>query len=121
MDLIYARAMAAAEAGDDALAQALLDHALALTPHFAEAYVLRGVVRRADGDPEGAVDDLLRAVSLEPRHFIASRMLADLSLAKGDKRAAYDFLQQALKANPHDAGALAEARRLARDVEGQEI
>lgn len=121
VDLLYARAMAGVDAGESRIAIDLLDHAIALAPHFAEAYVLRGALRRANADIPGATGDLSMAVALEPRHFLAHRMLAELCVLRGDKRGAYDHLQRALAANPHDASALAEVRRLARDVDGQDI
>lgn len=117
---LFARAIASAEASDDALAAKLLDHVVGLSPHFAEGYVLRGLTRRNIGDLAGAEGDLRQAVSLEPRHFLAHRMLAELALARGDKRAAYEHLQDALVANPHDQAAIADARKLRREFEGQE-
>ncbi len=117
---LYARALASAEASDSALAVELLDHVIGLSPNFAEGFVLRGLARRRIGDEEGAADDLRHAVKLEPRHFLAHRMLAELAIADGDKRAAYGHLQDALAANPHDEAAISEARRLRREFDGQE-
>ncbi|MEM6539079.1 MAG: hypothetical protein AAF668_15275 [Pseudomonadota bacterium] len=119
--LLFRRSLVAFENADTGAASQLLDHTISLAPHFAEAFVTRGAVRRATGDVNGATTDLQRAVALEPRHFIALRMLAELHVKEGDDRLAYEYLQQALRIHPKDRGAIAEAQRLLRRIDGQEI
>jgi predicted Zn-dependent protease len=121
VDILFDRAQASAEAGEFALAEALLDTVIGLAPHFSQGWALRGVIRLGGENRAGALADFSRALELEPRQFEVRLALAELHLAGGDKRAAYDLLQQALEWNPHDDRARDLARRLRREIDGQEI
>jgi len=121
VDVLYERASAAAAAGALDLASALLDHALGLSPGFAQAYALRGAVRLRAENQAGSIADFSRAIELEPRQFEARVALAEIMLAGGDKRGAYDMFQKALEWNPHEAHARDRARKLLEQLNGQEI
>lgn len=121
VDILYSRAVSAIDAGKVDLAGALLDHAIGLSPNFAQAYALRGAVRLRAEDGNGAITDFSRAIDLEPRHFEARVALAEIMLAGGDKRGAYAMLQKALEWNPLDEHARSRARKLRDDLDGQEI
>jgi tetratricopeptide (TPR) repeat protein len=121
VDLLYQRAAAAAEAENFDLAGALLDHAIGLSPSFAQAYALRGAVRLSAEDQPGAIADFSRAIELEPRQFEATIALAEIMLAAGDKRGAYAMLQKALEWNPHEQHARDRAKKLREELNGQEI
>jgi len=121
VDILFERALSAADAGKLDLAGALLDHAIGLAPNFAQAYALRGAVRLRDGDQTGSITDFSRAVELEPRQFEARIALAEIMLGSGDKRGAYEMLQKALEWNPHEVHARERARELRDQLDGQEI
>jgi len=121
VDLLYQRAVAAADAGEFGLAAALLDTATGLSPSFAQAYVVRGAIRLRLDDQPGSVEDFTRAIELEPRHFGARIALAEIMLAGGDERSAYEMLQRALEWNPHEQHARERARKLRNRLDGQEI
>lgn len=121
VDVLYARAEAAASAENYDLAGALLDHVLGLSPSFAQGYALRGAVRLSAEDAPGALADFTRAVELEPRQFEATIAIAEVMLAGGDKSGAYDMLQKALEWNPHEKHARDRARKLREELNGQEI
>ncbi len=121
VDLLFERATVALDAGQFDLAGALLDHAIGLSPSFAQAYALRGAVRLNNENTAGAIEDFTRAVDLETRHFEARIALAEIMLAGGDKRGAYDMLQRALEWNPHEPHARDRARKLREELNGQEI
>ncbi len=121
VDLLYARAAASVEAQEWDLAGALLDHALGLAPSFAQGYALRAIVRLHNENQDGAVTDLNRTIELEPRHFHARIALAEIMASGGRKEEAYAMLQRALEWNPHAEAAREEARRLRREIDGQEI
>ncbi|MEM9015063.1 MAG: tetratricopeptide repeat protein [Pseudomonadota bacterium] len=121
VNLLYARAEVSADAGEYELADALLDHVVGLAPNFAQGYALRGAVRLGNEDRGGAIDDLFRALELEPRHFEVRTALAELLLASDQKRDAYDMYQKVLEWNPHDEHARERARALRRELDGQEI
>lgn len=114
-NLLYDRAFASAAAGRHDIALALCDHVVGLAPSFAQGYALRGTVKNALGDADGAALDFEKALALEPRQFEVRSSLAELLLAAGRKREAYDMTQEALRWNPHDAEALDRARLL-RDI-----
>ncbi|MEQ1930496.1 MAG: tetratricopeptide repeat protein [Parvularculaceae bacterium] len=121
VDLLYARAGASLEDGEDDLALALLDHVVGLAPHFAQGYALRGVVRLGQSDHAGAVSDFSRAIELEPRQFEVRIALAEILLGNGAKEDAYKMFQKALEWNPHDEHALRRAKALRDELAGQEI
>lgn len=121
VDLLIGRALSGLEARQYDLAEALLDHAIGLSPHFAQGYALRGAARSASDDQAGAIADFSRAIELEPRHFEARIALAEIMLAGGDIRGAYDMLQKALEWNPHEPHARERARALRQKLDGQEI
>lgn len=121
VDLLYDRANLAANNGAFDLSLALLDHIVGLAPNFAQGYALRGSVRLAAEDKAGAIEDFSKVLELEPRQFEVRTTLAQLLLAGGERRAAYEMFQKALEWNPHDEYARREARTLRREIDGQEI
>ncbi len=121
VDVLYQRANTAADSGHFDLAEALLDHAVGLAPSFAQAYALRGAIRLQTDDAPGAIADFSHAVELETRQFDARIALSEIMLASGDKRGAYDMLQEALQWNPHEEHARERAKKLRDDLNGQEI
>jgi tetratricopeptide (TPR) repeat protein len=121
VDLLYARAELSADNGAFDLAEALLDHVVGLAPNFAQGYALRGSLRLVQDNRVGAIEDFSKALELEPRHFEVRTALAEILLAGGDKREAYEMFQKVLEWNPHDENARFRARALRRDLDGQEI
>lgn len=121
VDVLFLRAETAADAGRFDLSEALLDHVVGLAPHFAQGWALRGIVRLRADKQAVAIEDLSRALDLEPRQFEASIALAEILLAGGRKAEAFELFQKALEWNPSEAHALERARKLRRDLEGQEI
>jgi tetratricopeptide (TPR) repeat protein len=121
VDLLFHRALAALDAGEIDLSGALLDTAIGLSPHFAQAYAVRGSIRLRQDDQPGAVADFNRTIELEPRQFEARIALAELMMASGDDRGAYEMLQHALEWNPHEEHARERARKLRNRIDGREI
>lgn len=121
VDLLFERAEESADRGENALAIALLDHVVGLAPNFAQGYALRGAVKVHADDTSGAIEDFSKVLELEPRHFEVRIMLAQILLASGAKREAYDMFQKALEWNPHDEDVRRRARTLRRELDGQEI
>lgn len=121
VDVLFARAQASADAGEFDLAESLLGHVIGLSPNFAQGFAMRGAVRLAQQNPAGALADLEKTIILEPRQFEARVALAEIMLVSEAEREAYDMLQKALEWNPHQERARNLARRLRRDLDGQEI
>jgi tetratricopeptide (TPR) repeat protein len=121
VDLLFERAEQSLSEEKVDLAIALLDHAIGLSPSFAQAYALRGAARLTNEDTAGAIGDFTRTIELEPRQFEARIALAEIMLAGGDKKAASDMLQKALEWNPQEEYARERARKLREELDGQEI
>jgi tetratricopeptide (TPR) repeat protein len=83
------------------LALLLLDEVTELAPDFAEAWNKRAALHYRMGEYAGALEDIEKALKLEPRHFgalaVKSAILADMSNWP-DALAAY---RAALAINPH--------------------
>jgi tetratricopeptide (TPR) repeat protein/predicted Ser/Thr protein kinase len=78
------------------------DRALARMPHFAKAYVDRGLARREKGDRTGAIDDYTRALNLDPR---VAGVYVNRSIAKkeaGDPAGAKEDLNRAIEVDPQE-------------------
>lgn len=121
IDLLMTRGLAASEARDFAVAQALFDAVTELAPHFAEGWNQRASARRAAGDTAGAVSDLERALALEPRHFGALLGLAAVLEQEGQIKAALEAARRALALNPHLKAAEEKIRVLTGKLEGRGI
>jgi len=120
-DLLVARASAAAEAQKRDLAMKLLNAAVELQPDYAEAWNRRAYVYYLDNDYKRALGDLRRVLALEPRHYKALEGLGNLLLQLGEKKAALEAYESALKVNPNLPAARASRDELKVQVEGQGI
>lgn len=121
VSILYARAKASVDSGEFELASVLLDHAIGLSPNFAQSFALRGIVRLALAEEDGALDDFSKTLALEPRQFEVHIAIAELLLARQKKDDAYAQYQKALEWNPHDEIARDRARTLLREISSQEI
>ena len=121
VDLLYARAQESVADDQPDLALDLLEHVIGLAPNFAQGYALRGAIRLNEDNQAGAIADFSKVLELEPRQFEVRTALANILLASGEKRDAYDMFQKVLEWNPHDEGITRRARALRRELDGQEI
>jgi tetratricopeptide (TPR) repeat protein len=95
--------------------------AITLKPDFAEAFHQRAIARYQAGDTPGAVTDLGETVRLEPRNFLAYRVLADISSAREDWKAAYLAWQKVLEIDPHTQGGQERLRDLKVKAVGEDL
>ncbi len=93
-------AMARREVYDFAGAKALLDEAVARSPNYAEVFNQRGFIRFLQDDYDGALEDVDRAIELEPRHFAAMAGRALILMRQGRHRLAQAQLRQAVAIHP---------------------
>lgn len=84
-------------------AAAAYDRALAIDPENAMAYENRGLLRKEQGDLQGARSDLAQALRLDPRSRGAALALAGVHRALDDARAAAAVLTNALEHAGDDA------------------
>jgi tetratricopeptide (TPR) repeat protein len=120
-DLLVARASAAAEAENRDLAMKLLNAAVELQPDFAEAWSRRAYLFYLDNDYKRALGDLRRVLALDPRHYKALEGLGNLLLQLGEKKAALEAYDSALKVHPNLPDAKKSRDELKIQVEGQGI
>ncbi len=95
--------------------------AITLKPDFAEAFHQRAIARYQAGDTPGAVADLGETVRLEPRNFLAYRVLADIASAREDWKAAYLAWQKVLEIDPQTQGGQERLRDLKVKAVGEEL
>ena len=120
-DLLMNRAMQAIGTKDWGLSQELLDKVVILDPHWAEAWNKRATARFFADDYDGAMADLAKAVTLEPRHFGAlTGMGFILQKTNLDKRALQVF-RKALEYNPKQDEIRKIVDKLTLEVEGRPI
>ena len=83
VDVMMSRVVANTAGRHYGLALLLLDEVTELAPDFAEAWNKRAALRYRMGEYAGALDDIEKALKLEPRHFgalaVKSAILADTS------------------------------------------
>lgn len=72
-----------------------------MDPQFAEAWNKRATVRFLMGDLEGSIDDVVRALELESRHFGALAGLGQIYEKLKDVPLAITAFEKAVAINPH--------------------
>ncbi|MBN2906801.1 MAG: tetratricopeptide repeat protein [Rhodobacteraceae bacterium] len=121
MDLLLQRGRDATEAGDfeTAIAHltALTDHA----PGFAEAFNARALAYYRAGLYGPALDDLGRALTLNPSHFGAMTGLGTLLEETGQRDAALAAYRAAYAIQPHDPDLEEAVARLEQMTSGQTL
>jgi tetratricopeptide (TPR) repeat protein len=120
-DLLVARAGAAVEAQNRALAMKLLDAAVELQPDYVEAWNRRAYLFYLDNDYKRALGDLRRVLALDPHHYKALEGLANLLVHLGEKKAALEAYNTLLKVHPNLPDAKKSRDDLVIEVEGQGI
>jgi len=86
--------------GDATAAIAHFNEAIRLDNQFPEAYISRGIVRRAKGETDGAIADYTAALKLDPKSVRAYINRGISRNAKGDKEGAIQDYSEAIKLDP---------------------
>jgi tetratricopeptide (TPR) repeat protein len=97
-------------AGDPARALVEADRALRLDRESIAAYYAKAAALARFGDGDAARAVLLDATRREPRNFVTWALLGDLSVRRGDLRAAQGDYRRAARLNPRDPGLAKLAR-----------
>ncbi|HVY61268.1 MAG TPA: hypothetical protein VHF22_06410, partial [Planctomycetota bacterium] len=77
-------------------ARAALDRVVALSPRHAFAYACRGYLRQAQGDLDGALEDVRRAEKLDGKRTFGPFLAAVVLAKKGERAAALDAIERAV-------------------------
>lgn len=85
--------------------------AIELSPNYAEAYVQRGLAKRARGDLEGSIQDYEKAVSIDPKSIVGNRFVAQAYSNRGfikmnalEVDTAIEDFTKAININPNEDG-----------------
>lgn len=120
MDLLLQRGRDALEAGD---AIAAIEHLTALTDHapdFAEGWSTRAAALHRAGRYGEAVDDIARALALNPQHFGALAGLGLILEETGYETRALEVFRAAQAIHPHQPAIRRAVERLEARVSGRD-
>lgn len=121
MDMLLQRGEGALDIGDP---ESAIGHLTALTDHapdFATGWQARAAAFAMLGQTGPAIEDLRRALQLEPRHFVALTQLGALLEEMGDTHRALAAYRASLKIHPYQQEALDAVARLERETSGTRI
>lgn len=93
-------AMDARESYDFDKALRLLDEVVAAAPDYAEGWNQRAFIRFLKDDFDGSLDDIERALELEPEHFAALAGKAIILMRQGRMELGQQALRQAVEIHP---------------------
>ena len=96
---------------------ALIDHA----PNFAEGYNARATAYFEAGLYGPSLSDIVRVLSLEPRHFGALAGLGVILEETGDSTRALEAFRAALAIHPHRSDLIEAVERLEAELQGTAI
>lgn len=121
LDLLLQRGEGALDIGD---ADSAIGHLTALienAPHFAPGWQARAAAFAQIGQTGPALEDLRRALQLEPRHFLALTQLGVLLEEMGDTDRALAAYRASLAVHPHQQEAIDGVARLEQATSGTRI
>ena len=120
-DLLMTRAESALKDARQTDASSLLDRIVSLYPDWGYGWRRRAQSAFAQGDAEGAMLDLSRALNAERRDFVAMTELAELMRTAHQDKPALEMMRRALDLDPANAELRDATERLGREVEGRDI
>jgi len=121
VDLLMTRVGTALGQADNGTARALVEAITHAAPQYAEGWRLRAHMQRAANDDAGAMISLQKAVTLNPRHFLAMAELGEMLEDYGDKQGALKLYRRVLALDPQMRAAREREKALTKEVEGQGI
>lgn len=120
-DLLMTRAESALKDARQTEATSLLDRIVSLYPDWGYGWRRRAQSALAQGDAEGAMLDLTRALNAERRDFVAMTELAELMRTAHQDKPALEMMRRALDLDPANGELRDATERLGREVEGRDI
>jgi len=97
---LLARAMERRRWYDFAAALEILDKTVMIAPDWAEAWNQRAFIHFLRGSYDKSLDDLARALELEPMHFAALSGIARIHMRQGRMKLGQSALRRAIKIHP---------------------
>ena len=120
-NLLMARAKAAADEKEYALAVKLLDAVIEIKPNYTEAWNRRATLFFMQKDYSHALADIREVLAREPRHFGALSGLGLILQELGDDKHALEAYRRALAVDPHLENIGDVIKTLSEKVEGRDI
>ena len=111
----------AMQVGDVYEAIAMFSRLIEVAPEFAEAWNKRATVLYMVRRYDESIEDCLKVIELEPRHFGALSGLGLIYIARDEPAEALRWLREALRQNPHMENVQERIDELSREVEGETI
>ena len=97
------------------------DALISLEPGFAEAWNKRATVNFMAGNYADAIADIEETLSLEPRHFGAQSGKGLVLDAMGEKEAALEAFEKALRINPHMPQIALRVEQIETEIRGSQL
>ena len=120
-ELFTQRAADALEQGDVPAARRLIEGALERAPQSVDAWTTSALIAHAADDLGRAVEDIERALSLEPRNYYALLGFGMILEQLGQLEGAYDAYKRALEVYPLLEEAELRAASIEADVRGRDL
>ena len=120
VDLLMARAQSVL-ASDKKVSRRLLEAVTRIAPGFSEGWRARAALESEAGEDAAALVSLQRAVTVNPRHFVALGELGAMLEDYGDRPGALKLYRRALALDPQMELANRKVRELTQSVEGRDI
>jgi tetratricopeptide (TPR) repeat protein len=105
------------DADGDAISE--FDAALDLQPDLTEAWYLRALAHRAQGNDPAAIRDIEQVLKREPRHFAAWQALSQIAEDQHNWKGAYAAWQKLLELDPKTSNGQARLQDLRRRALGE--
>jgi len=121
VDLLLQRGIAAQAQGQLDLAADFFADVVEFAPNFAEGWNRRAGLEYLRGEYVAAMEDLAKAIELQPRHFGAMVGLGLILERLGSAEGAYQAFSDALVIYPFSAEAKAGVERLEKQVKGRQL
>lgn len=121
VDFVLLRGISAENRGDLKLARRMYDHVTRLAPDFAEGWSRSARLAITERNFNRAVEENIKALNLEPRHFYALWTLGNILETLERPNDAYEAYVEALRIYPLHPEIKARVKALEKNAKGQAL
>ncbi|HHL42257.1 MAG TPA: tetratricopeptide repeat protein [Hellea balneolensis] len=121
VDFVLMRGIAAENAGNLKLARRMYDHVTRLAPDFAEGWSRSARLALSERDYNRAVNEITKALNIEPRHFYALWTLGNILETLERPNDAFEAYEEAAKIYPLHPEIKARVETLGKNARGQAL